>query len=100
MQSPFTIPFNFSGQIFSFSLNPYLEQDTENAFDAILKINTQSIANVEDFIQVDIKRDPNITQTEESMSNEKRNAIRERSKLWYTRDIPYTFRSEGMYRLN
>ena len=48
----------------------------------------------------DIKDDPG-TLGKNGNKNGKRNAIRDRKALWFTRDIPYTFGKHGgkhMYR--
>ena len=69
-------------------------QNTDNVFDAILKINTANAEN-KNLKEVDIMPDPTSTLDEDVRV--KRNGLRDRNKLWHTRDIAYTFNNNGKY---
>ena len=60
-----------------------------------MKVNSPYVES-EHLIQFDIKPDQETTPGNDTMQ-EKRNAIRDRSRLWYTRDIPYTFGNDGKF---
>ena len=73
-----------------------------STFSNILKINQAKVKNPDmlDVHDGDIKDVPGARE-ENGNKNIKRNAIRDRKALWFTRDIPYTFGKHGgkhMYR--
>ena len=63
-------------------------------FEDILQVNEGTEEQREknnDLIEGDIKKDPDA----KGDDNVKRNALRDRNRLWHTRDIAYTIKQDG-----